>query len=110
MVQIELFNPIIYLNTILFKQTTDDKLNYLDDIEILGTDYLCVDKIIRRQYLKLFNCVQKISTGSLKIIFSMNYSFTNIMFLIHVYKEDLALDNLQWLICHKIEPNQIIYI
>ena len=23
-----------------------------------------------------------------------------------MYKEDLALNNLQWLICHKINPNQ----
>ena len=27
-----------------------------------------------------------------------------------MYKEDLALDNLQWLICHKTQPNEIIYI
>ena len=27
-----------------------------------------------------------------------------------MYKEDLALNNLQWLICHKIQPNQIIYL
>ena len=27
-----------------------------------------------------------------------------------MYKEDLALNNLQWLICHKTKPNQIIYI
>ena len=27
-----------------------------------------------------------------------------------MYKEDLALDNLQWLICHKTKPNQIIYM
>ena len=27
-----------------------------------------------------------------------------------MYKEDLALNNLQWLICHKIKPNQILYI
>ena len=27
------------------------------------------------------------------------------MYLIYMYKEDLALNNLQWLICHK--PNQI---
>ena len=26
------------------------------------------------------------------------------------YKEDLALNNLQWLICHKSQQNQIIYI
>ena len=25
-------------------------------------------------------------------------------------KDDLALNNLQWLICHKTQPNQIIYI
>ena len=23
-----------------------------------------------------------------------------------MYKEDLALNNLQWLICHKTQPNQ----
>ena len=28
----------------------------------------------------------------------------------NVYKEDLALNNLQWLICYKTQPNQIIYI
>ena len=26
-----------------------------------------------------------------------------------MYKEDLALNNLQWLICHKTQPNQILY-
>ena len=25
-----------------------------------------------------------------------------------MYKEDLALNNLQWLICHKTQPNQIL--
>ena len=27
-----------------------------------------------------------------------------------MYKKDLALNNLQLLICHKTKPNQIIYI
>ena len=27
-----------------------------------------------------------------------------------MYKEDLALNNLQWLMCHKTQPKQIIYI
>ena len=27
-----------------------------------------------------------------------------------MYKQDLTLNNLQWLICHKIQPKQIIYI
>ena len=27
------------------------------------------------------------------------------MYLIYMYNEDLALNNLQWLICHKTQPN-----
>ena len=27
-----------------------------------------------------------------------------------MYKEDLALNNQQWLICHKTQPNQIISV
>ena len=27
-----------------------------------------------------------------------------------MYKKDLALNDPQWLICHKTKPNQIIYI
>ena len=27
-----------------------------------------------------------------------------------MYKEDLAFNDLQWLICHKTQPNQILYI
>ena len=34
----------------------------------------------------------------------------NHIYLVYMYKEDLALNNLQWLICHKTQPNQIIYI
>ena len=29
------------------------------------------------------------------------------MYLIYKYKENLALNNLQWLICHKIQPKKI---
>ena len=29
----------------------------------------------------------------------------NPIYLIYMYKEDLALNNLQWLICHKTKPN-----
>ena len=32
------------------------------------------------------------------------------IFFIYMYKEGLALNNLQWLIYHKTQPNQIIYI
>ena len=27
-----------------------------------------------------------------------------------MYKQDLALNNIQWLMYHKTQPNQIIYI
>ena len=30
----------------------------------------------------------------------------NHIYLIYVNKKDLALNNLQWLICHKTQPNQ----
>ena len=32
------------------------------------------------------------------------------IYLIYMHEEDLALNNLQWLICHKTQPNQILYI
>ena len=34
--------------------------------------------------------------------------FLQTMHLQNMYQEDLALNNLQWLICHKIQPNQTI--
>ena len=39
-----------------------------------------------------------------------NPTKSNHIYLIYMYKEDLALNNLQWLICQKTQPNQIIYI
>ena len=32
------------------------------------------------------------------------------IYSIYMYKEDLALNNLQWLICYETQPNQILYI
>ena len=32
------------------------------------------------------------------------------IYLEFMYKEDLALNNLQWFICHKTQTNQITYI
>ena len=34
----------------------------------------------------------------------------NHIYLIYMYKKDFALNNIQWLICHKTQPNQIMYI
>ena len=33
----------------------------------------------------------------------------NHIYLIYLYKEDLVLNNLQLLICHETQPNQILY-
>ena len=42
--------------------------------------------------------------------FKKYYRQTIHLQIIYMYKDDLALNNLQWLICHKTKPNQIIYI
>ena len=39
-----------------------------------------------------------------------NLTKANHIYLIFMYKEDLALNNPQWLICQKTQPIQIIYI
>ena len=40
----------------------------------------------------------------------INKMSLQIIYLIYMYKEDLALTNLLWLICHKTQTNQILYI
>ena len=39
-----------------------------------------------------------------------NQTKSNPIYLIYMYKVDFALNNLQWLTCHKTKPNQILYI
>ena len=48
------------------------------------------------------------SSGSFKN--AINKMCLEITYLIHLYKKDLALNNLQWLICHKTQVNQILNI
>ena len=63
------------------------------------------------QSLKPFTCVLKnMSSGSFENV--INKMFTHVLYLICMYREDLALNNIQWLKCHKTQPNQItsIYI
>ena len=42
--------------------------------------------------------------------YTINPTQPNPIYSIYMYKEDLVLNNLQWLIYHKTQPNQIIYI
>ena len=37
----------------------------------------------------------------------LNPAKPNHIYLIYMYKEDLALNNLQWLICHKTKQNHL---
>ena len=53
--------------------------------------------------MKPFNCVQK---DEFKKCYQQN-EFTNHIYLTGKYKEDLALNNLQGLICHKKLTNQL---
>ena len=39
-----------------------------------------------------------------------NPNKTNHMYLIYMYKQDLTLNNLQWLMCHKTPTKKIICI
>ena len=41
---------------------------------------------------------------------ALNNQIKSYILNIYMYKNDLAVNNLQWLICHKTQPNQIIYI
>ena len=36
----------------------------------------------------------------------INQTKPNLIYLIYMYKKDLASNNLQWLICHKTKPNE----
>ena len=53
-------------------------------------------------------CAKKSSGPFKKVFYEMCLQIINIQ--MYMYKQDLALDNLQWLICHKAKLNQIIYI
>ena len=47
------------------------------------------------------------NSGSFKnVIYKIYKICLQTIYLIYMYKEDLALNNLQWLICHKTQPNQ----
>ena len=53
--------------------------------------------------------MQKRAQARLRIL-STKCDNKSYKYLINMNREDLALNNLQWLICHKTQPNQIIYI
>ena len=57
-----------------------------------------------QKFLEPLNCVQKKSWSWFRnVINKMNLQ---IIYLKYMYKQDLSLNNLQWLICHKILPTK----
>ena len=83
-----------------------------DDVTLLGArnshqvnDWCDIVSVIKK-YWKTFDCVQKImNPGSFKNVIN-KMCFKNHIYFIDMYKQVLALNNLQWLICHKTKPNQ----
>ena len=55
--------------------------------------------------MKPNNCMKKMSKGLFKNV--IYKTCLDIIYLIYMYKNDLVLNNLQWLICHKTKPNHI---
>ena len=53
---------------------------------------------------------EDLALNNLQWLICHNKNVPNHICLVYMYKEDLALNNQQWLICHKTQPNQIIYI
>ena len=53
---------------------------------------------------------EDLALNSLQWLICHKTQLNQIIYLIYMYKEDLALNNLQQLICHKTQPNKIIYI
>ena len=49
--------------------------------------------------------MQKRALVCLRIL-SIKCVYKSYIYLIYMYEQDMALNNLQWLICHKTEPNQ----
>ena len=51
---------------------------------------------------------KKMSLGSFKNV--INKICSQIIYIYCMFKEDFTLNNLKWLICHKTQLNQILYI
>ena len=51
-------------------------------------------------------CAKK-SSGSFKNVINKMCLQIIRIYLIYMYKEDLALNSLKWLICHKTQPNKL---
>ena len=53
---------------------------------------------------------EDLALNNLQWLICTKNQLTQIIYLMYMDKDDLALNNLQWLICHKTQPNQIRYV
>ena len=72
-----------------------------------------IKKILLENELKIiyliYMCKEDLVLNNLQWLICQKTKL-NLIYLIYLYKEDLALNNLQGWICHKTQPNQILYI
>ena len=71
-----------------------------------------MSSFLERQFYRstLYMYKEDLALNNLQRLICHKTQPNQIIYLIYMFKEDLALNNLQWLICHKTQPNQIIYI
>ena len=70
--------------------------------EVVAPDKSPINRSNRTVWDHLTMC-KRMSLGLFKNV--INKTCLQIIYLIHMYKEDFALNNLQWLISHKTQPN-----
>ena len=92
---------------------TPDRVLSMTQIELCTNKWLILNWIVNDRTVTSFNCVP--TNGcliELLVIHSNTWNylswfmFTNNIYLIYMNKLNVALNNLQWLICHKTKPNQ----
>ena len=83
---------------------------YKEDLALNNLQWLICRKTQPNQILYIFIYMYK---EDLALTYHGWYaikSHQTKLYIFNMYKEDLTLNNLQWLICHKTQPNQILYI
>ena len=101
--------PINCQETVVWKQISSN--SFKKEINFRLFFYELYIYIHLNLFKRMLNCYCNIEI--LENILQMSLTkcvHKSYIYLIYLYKEDLALNDLQWLICHKTKPNQILYI
>ena len=76
----------------------------------LGSFKNVIDKIRLQIIYLIYMCKVDLALNNLQWLIYHKTQPNQTIYIQYIFKEDLALNNLQWLICHKTQLNQIIYI